>query len=169
MPNIKHRMSRLPDGQPSAEYQAWAQMKQRCYNRKLKSYRHYGGRGIFVCDRWLTSFEAFLSDMGVKPFPELSLDREDNDGPYSPENCRWADATTQIHNRRNLGERKSRVLTRVLVFRLYRLNSRGFSSRRVAKILGIGHSTVQRVLSGEITILRYGEDGYAVVGNGRNG
>lgn len=85
----------------SPEYRAWDAMKSRCRNPKNKHFAHYGGRGISICARWLSSFENFFADMGNRPSAKHSLDRIDNDGNYEPSNCRWATSTTQIRNRSN--------------------------------------------------------------------
>lgn len=85
----------------TAEFESWNSMKDRCYNCNTAGFKHYGGRGIFVCDRWLHSFEAFHADMGNKPSRRHTLDRIDTNGNYEPLNCRWALPKQQQRNRRN--------------------------------------------------------------------
>jgi len=78
----------------------WIAMLVRCNSPNRSRWKDYGGRGITVCDRWVESFENFYADMGDPPVG-YTLDREDNEKSYSPDNCRWATAKTQGRNRRN--------------------------------------------------------------------
>jgi hypothetical protein len=74
-------------------------MKLRCYNKNFKEYKHYGGRGITICKRWLESFENFFEDMGPKPFQKSSIERINNNGNYEPGNCKWSYPEEQNRNR----------------------------------------------------------------------
>lgn len=90
-----HGKSRTP------EYEIWKGMKARCSNPKHKGYKNYGERDIKVCEKWDSSFEAFLEDVGLRPAPGYSLERIDNNKGYELGNVKWATSAEQGSNKRN--------------------------------------------------------------------
>jgi hypothetical protein len=95
------RRARSHGSSYTAEYRAWCNMKTRCTNSKSKDYRHYGARGITVCERWLSSFVNFLADVGQKPGRGYTLERINNSRGYEPGNVRWATRKEQGLNQRS--------------------------------------------------------------------
>lgn len=122
-----HGMSRTP------ERRIWEHMMHRCHNESDVAYHNYGGRGIYVCERW-KKFENFLSDMGNRPFGK-TLERIRNNEGYAPDNCRWATPVEQARNKRNNHSITAFGKTQVL--------------QAWAEEKGIAHSTIRmRLLSG---------------------
>jgi hypothetical protein len=89
-------------------FHTWRQIHQRCEKPKHHAFPDYGARGIYVCARWSgpDGLQNFIADMGDPPSPTHSVDRRDNDGPYSPDNCHWATKKEQARN-----SRRNRLLT----------------------------------------------------------
>lgn len=110
-------------------YRIWLQMKNRCYNAKTSRYPDYGGRGIRVCDEWLHDFQAFWDwSMSHGYADDLSIDRINNNGDYSPDNCRWVSPLVQANNSRHC---------RVLTF-----NGESHSISEWSRITGIPRHTI---------------------------
>lgn len=109
-------------------YNTWCAMLQRCRNKNSTAYHNYGGRGIKVCERWLT-FENFLADMGERPSPGHTVDRKDNDGNYEPGNCHWATWREQANNTR----RNRRFETPVGILSIF----------EIAKVARVGYQAIQ--------------------------
>lgn len=91
----------------------WHGMRQRCTNLKRSDYKYYGGRGISVCKRW-NSFQSFITDMGPRPSKKYTIDRVDNNGDYTPSNCRWATKEQQSTNSRSALQITARGKTQTL-------------------------------------------------------
>lgn len=121
-------------------FQTWVAMRHRCNDAKGKHFKYYGGRGITVCERWNTSFDAFASDMGPRPPGKFSIDRIDVNKGYSPDNCRWADAFTQNRNKRN-----TKVKATEVPFLIEMLEN-GASVRAMAQAFGISEGGVRNIL-----------------------
>ena len=125
-------------------YKAWTNMRQRCAYPKDVNYHRYGGRGITVCAEWSDDFASFRDWAMANGYTDnLTLDRIDNDGNYSPDNCRWATPSEQQSNLRN---------------NLYiTVGSETKTAREWSRITGIKYSTI-------ITRLRFGWEPEAIVG-----
>lgn len=118
--------------------QVFHSMRQRCNNPNNAGYKNYGGRGIKVCDKW-SQFSVFLEDMGEPPEGGFSIDRIDNNGDYSPENCRWATRLEQSHNSRIF------KITDEVKQQIKNLLSSKLTYRDIGKKVGLHKSSVYAV------------------------
>jgi hypothetical protein len=111
-------------------YSIWCDMKKRCYNPATQNYKYYGGKGITVCERWM-SFENFLEDMGELPTQTSSIERLEIEKGYYKENCKWIELNEQAANRSNT----------ICIQR----NGISYSLRRIAEKLKIDYGKVYRL------------------------
>ena len=125
----------------TSEYSAWVEMKQRCLNPNYKWFHNYGGRGIKVCKRWLT-FENFIKDISLKPSKNYSLDRIDNNGNYTPKNCKWSTDIEQSRNRRST---KLSLEKAILIRDLYKTGK--FSQSSIAEKFNVSRRNIGMVIN----------------------
>jgi len=94
-------------------HKSWSSMIRRCKDSRNEHWKHYGARGITVCERWL-KLENFYADMGDRPSHQHSLDRIDNNRGYEPGNCRWATQKEQCRNQRSNRHLTANGITKTL-------------------------------------------------------
>ena len=122
-------------------YDIWCTMKQRCYDSNFSAYPHYGARGIEVCDSWL-NYPNFYQDVSPRPSSNAQLDRIDNDGNYSLENCQWV---TPAENSR---KRSSSKLDWNKVREIRALYATGeFNQRELANQFGVHRNMINRIVN----------------------
>ncbi len=120
-------------------YKVWKEMRARCNRQSHARFHNYGGRGIFVCDTWNMSFEAFVKDVGSDYKPDLQLDRINNNGNYEPGNTRWVDAKTNVRNSRiiKIDAQDAGAIKSMLVF--------GSTQSEIARDFGISKGIVSDI------------------------
>jgi predicted XRE-type DNA-binding protein len=123
------------------EYSSYRAMRNRCHNPRHSRYPYYGGRGISICERWL-KFENFLADMGERPQGK-SLDRINNDGNYTPKNCRWATQREQVQNSSNC------KLSDKDVMRIRHLQrATNITHALLAEVFGVSRPAISNIVAG---------------------
>ena len=124
-------------------YRIWNAMIHRCKNEKQNSYKNYGMRGITVCDEWEKSVKSFVLWAESNGWRDgLQIDRADNDGPYSPENCRFVTPAINCRNRR------SNVLTESMVEAARKRRANGETYISIAMDFGCSRNTISSALRG---------------------
>lgn len=126
----------------TSTHNIWWQMIERCTNPNAQKYKWYGGRGVTVCERWMT-FENFVADMGERP-RGLTIDRIDYSKGYEPGNCRW---TTWRVQRRNRADVK---LEPHEPSQIVWLKGEGYGAREIATYFDINPTTVHKIVKGRL-------------------
>lgn len=123
----------------------WGSMKNRCYSPNHPYFKNYGGRGITICKEWRENFQVFYNwttKNGYKK--ELTIDRRNNNGNYTPENCRFVTHTVNIRNRPStkLNIKKVKMIRKLLA-------QGNLLQREIAKIFNIGKTTISKINLGK--------------------
>lgn len=118
-------------------YRTWYSMIDRCINPANASFKHYGAKGVTVCERWL-DIANFVADMGLRP-SGMTIDRIERSGNYEPNNCKWA---TELEQQRNRGGVKCTV---ELAADIRSAVAAGEQQKDVAARLGMSRSNVSRI------------------------
>jgi hypothetical protein len=126
-------------------YSVWNSMRQRCYNGNNKSYHNYGGRDIIVCNEWNRDFKTFYNWAYANGYRDgLQIDRIDNNGNYTPSNCRMVVSAVNQQNKR------SNKLNWDSVKGIRLCGKAGFTNREIASYYGVGYPTVNRILNNKM-------------------
>jgi uncharacterized protein (DUF1330 family) len=136
-----HRLTNTP------EFRTWTGIKERCLNSNNENYKHYGERGIVVCQHWLESFENFIEDMGNKPTTTSTIERVNVNGNYEPSNCIWLEGNLQQRNQTNTILNKDKV-KEIKSLKLQGLNVPTIFRQLIIKYPNITKASINNVFYG---------------------
>ena len=128
-------------------YKRWIKIKQRCYNLNDPSYKYYGKRGVVMCDKWKNDFMLFY-DWSLENgwSNNLTIDRIDNKGGYSPDNCQYISRSE--NSMKDVPKKLNKIAVKVIQYCL----AKGFSQRRLAKAHGVNQITIWRIANNNLPV-----------------
>lgn len=125
-------------------YSVYRDMKHRCYSESHADYKHYGARGVTICADWLASVRSFYVWALASGYQKgLTIDRIDNDGAYSPQNCRWATRLQQTRNR-SISKLTDEMVAKMKVMH----SSRQYKTLEIATHFNISRNHVNDIMRG---------------------
>jgi len=144
---------RIHNGCHTSIYKVWENMKTRCFNKNIPNFKYHGGRGISVCKEWLdfVPFKTWANKSGYKK--GLTIDRINNDGNYSPDNCRFITHTENMRNRRNT----KLSWEKVLIIRSLHASKHATISE-IANVYMVSRQLIQAVIKNKIWRIEYGKE-----------